>query len=265
MAPPEVFRFDRAIVRQPGVSVANGLRAGGGEAPSFEDLAQEHARYVEALIEAGLQVTVLPPLEDFADSVFVEDPALVFTEAAILLRPGAATRAGEVAQLAPALRQEFAMVLTIDDGTVDGGDIMVTPAEVIIGLSHRTNEAGAACLARALAQIGRRSRIAATPDGVLHFKSDSSLVDEETVLVTSTLADAEVFDGFRKLVVSEDEPGSANALRVNDRVMVGADYPHTIDMLERHGLATCALKVREVAKVDAGLSCMSLRWRKPGP
>src|SRR5690348_18294058 len=105
-----VFDFNSAIVRLPGKSVVNGLRAGAGPSPVFEKVLAEHAAYVEALRRAGVHVTVLDALEQFPDSIFVEDPALVFSEAAILLRPGAPSRLGEAEALAPALAGRFPAV-----------------------------------------------------------------------------------------------------------------------------------------------------------
>src|ERR1700687_6091388 len=99
-----VFDFDHAIVREPGRSVVRGIRGDPHAAPSFEGILREHGLYVAALRAAGLQVDVLPPLERYPDSVFVEDPALVFAEGAILLRPGAATRLGESEETRSVLR-----------------------------------------------------------------------------------------------------------------------------------------------------------------
>src|SRR5690349_16701197 len=138
-----VFDFNSAIVRSPGASVVDGLRAGSGPSPDFASLQREHANYVSALQSAGLDVTILPPLEGFPDSVFVEDPALVFFRAAVLLRPGAPSRLGECYELLPTLIERFDEVLRLDQGFADGGDILVTPREILIGLSARTDVMGA--------------------------------------------------------------------------------------------------------------------------
>ncbi|HEY6125434.1 MAG TPA: arginine deiminase-related protein, partial [Steroidobacteraceae bacterium] len=94
-----VYDFNSAIVRKPGQSVVNGLRANPGPAPVFETIVAEHQAYIDALRAAGVQVTVLDALEQFPDSIFVEDPALVFSEAAVLLRPGAPSRMAEAREL----------------------------------------------------------------------------------------------------------------------------------------------------------------------
>jgi dimethylargininase len=255
-----VFDFNSAIVRTPGKSVVNGLRANAGPAPSFEGVLTEHLSYVAALRAAGVAVAVLDALEQFPDSIFVEDPALVFSQAAVLLRPGAPSRMAEAQALSATLKARFPGVLHLGDGFADGGDILVTPDRVLIGLSARTNEAGAADLQRLLSSIGLASQVVRVPQGTLHLKSDCSLVDEETVLATEALANSGLLRGFRTLVVPPEERSATNALRVNDVVFMRAGCPFTQDLLVSHGLAVLPLPVSEIAKIDAGLSCMSLRW-----
>lgn len=251
-----VFDFTHAIVRLPGRSVINGIRMG-DEAPTYEGVALQHANYVSALRDVGLRLDVLPPLEDFPDSVFVEDPALTFPDGAILLRPGALSRAAEPEHMRAALHRYFDRVLELaPDQHVDGGDILVTPQTVFIGLSRRTSLAGAKALQRKLRELGRDSRISETPPGVLHFKTVSSLVAEDAVLCTGAMA--KFFDGFKVLIAPEE--AAPNAIRVNDTVLVGAEYPRTIAMLRAEGFNVTPIPVSEIAKLDAGLSCMSLRW-----
>jgi len=258
---PAVHDFTHAIVRKPARSVVAGLRAGGGPDPSFEGVVNEHAAYCAALIGAGLALTILPALEAFPDSVFVEDPALAFPEGAILLRPGAKTRAGEAAEIEPALRDKFETVFSLDEGFADGGDILTTPEKVMIGLSARTNAEGAKALMRLLAQFGRRAGVVETPADVLHFKTDCSLIDDETVLTTPRLARSGAFKGFREILTAAGEDAAANALRVNNALFVGDRFRRTIDALDREGFPVVPLAVDEIGKIDAGLSCMSLRWR----
>jgi len=255
-----VFDFDSAITRAPAVTVIDGLRAEDQGNPSYDGVLAEHRAYVAALEAAGVAVTRLDPLPGFPDSLFVEDPALVFTEGAILLRPGAKSRAGEAQAIAPILRQRFPQLLEIDDGHVDGGDVLTLPDRVLIGLSARTNRAGAQALIACLSRLGRRGEIVETPANVLHFKSDCSLVDDDTVLCTARLAASGVFQDLRRIQVPAGEEAAANALRINDTILAGACYPATIELLEEHGYDVTPLPTAEIAKIDAGLSCMSLRW-----
>jgi dimethylargininase len=257
-----VFDFNRAIVREPGRSVVKGLRASGQDDPDFAGVVREHAAYVAALEAAGVAVRVLPALEAFPDAIFVEDPALVFGEGAILLRPGAPSRLGESVEMARALEQHFARVLRLEgDEYADGGDVLVTPAAVMIGLSARTTRKGAEALAAKLEQLGRKAAIKETPKGVLHFKSACSLLSEDTILATKTMADSGVFKGYEVVCVADGEDDAAHALRVNGHVLAGNCFPRTIELLTRKGLTVVPLAVDEIRKLDAGLSCMSLRWK----
>jgi dimethylargininase len=255
-----IFKFTHALVRTPSHSVIQGLSTQSGPRPSFEAVASEHAQYVDALKGCGLAVEVLPPLEAYPDSIFVEDPALVFGEAAILLRPGAPTRQGEANEIEPVLRRRFRQVLNIQTGFADGGDMLLTAAGMLIGLSSRTDQAGAAELARLLDQLGISSRIVSTPANTLHLKSDCSLIAEDHVLCTAALGASQIFDGYRKLIVPDSEKRAANALRLNDTILVGAEFPLTADLLRREGYAVRTLPIAGIGKLDAGLSCMSLRW-----
>ncbi|MEO8020194.1 MAG: dimethylarginine dimethylaminohydrolase [Pseudomonadota bacterium] len=236
------------------------MRANAGPAPRFESVLAEHQAYIDALRAVGVRVSTLAPLEPFPDSIFVEDPALVFTDVAVLLRPGAPTRMAEAGELASELKVRFPTVLKLGDGFADGGDILVTPARILIGLSARTNQAGAANLQFLLKGIGLKGEIVEVPTGTLHLKTDCALLDEETILATEELANSGLFGGYRVLVAPADERRACNALRVNDAVFIRAGCPRTFEMLAKHGLNVVALPVAEIAKIDAGLSCMSLRW-----
>lgn len=257
-----VFDFDFALVRRPGRSVVDGLREGDHASPTFAGVAAEHLAYVAALRAAGVVVDVLPELDAFPDSVFVEDPALVFTDAAIMLRPGAPSRAGEAEAIRAELERRFGRVLTLTEGGhVDGGDVLVTPGIVLIGLSSRTDRAGAEALAAGLEELGLRSRIVQPPPGVLHLKTGCSLLDEETVIASPAMAASDILAGFGCVVTAEGEQSAANALRVNDVVLLDAAFPRTRALVEARGLQVTSLSVTEVGKIDAGLSCMSLRWK----
>ena len=166
-----IFDFTHAILRRPGGTVVKGLRAGGGGDPALAGILREHAAYAAALAAAGLDVTMLGPLEDYPDAIFVEDPALVFPEAAILLNPGAPSRAGEGAHLRAEFAARFAAVLDLPAGHADGGDVLVLPGRILIGLSARTDRTGAEALVSLLEGLGRRAEVAETPRGVLHQKN----------------------------------------------------------------------------------------------
>lgn len=263
MSDRSVYEFDAAILRQVPQSVCNGLSAQPVGSPDYRRVCAEHDHYEQALRGAGVETHVLPALEAFPDSLFVEDPALVFGDTAIVLRPGTPSRLGEAQAIKPSLAEYFANVIDLPgDGCADGGDVLITPRDVMIGLSARTDRAGAESIVSCLNDIGLSGRIVETPPNVLHFKSDCSLLDDRTVLATARLAESGVFEDYTLVIVPDTELAAANALRVNDTVLLGAPFPQTAKMLREAGYRVVEVPTQEIAKIDAGLSCMSLRWRR---
>ncbi len=257
------YRFTDAIVRQPSQSVTQGLRAVDIGPPDTAALAAEHEGYIAALQAAGLTVHPLPPLNDFPDSVFVEDPALCLDGAAVLLRPGAPSRLGEAAAIAANIGEFFDEIFHIEaPGHVDGGDLLLTERELVIGLSQRTDAEGARQLEEIARARGIAARTVTSPPDVLHLKSACALLDEETLLTTASLAKSGIFSDYRCLTVPQGEDYAANAIRVNDVLLLSRDYPQTAEMLENADYNVVLLPTAEIRKLDAGLSCMSLRFSR---
>ena len=104
--------------------------------------------------------------------------------------------------------------------------------------------------------------IAETPPGVLHFKTGCSLIDEETVFALPQMASSPAFAGLRVVAVPEGETKAANKLRIRDAALIGDSFPKSREIIESFGIRTIGLKVEQIGRIDAGLSCMSLRWHK---
>lgn len=256
------YRFTHAITRRPAASIISGLRAVDTGNPDLDLMLQHHRDYVATLRSTGAQVVELAALEAYPDSVFVEDTALCLPEGAVVMRPGAPSRLGEASEMAPHLRGLYAEVVAIssDGSFIEGGDILTTETEILVGRSARTNAMGIAELARLVARWGHKVREVFTPPGVLHFKTDCSLLDAETVLSTRRLADSGCFDGYRVLHVAEGEEAAANSIRFNDLVLMPAGFPRTAESLQKAGYAIREIGNSECAKLDGGMSCLSLRF-----
>lgn len=255
------YLFSHALCRTPSNSVADGLRAEDQGDPSAEVFRQEHEAYVAALRATGAEVTVLAADEAFPDSVFIEDAALCLKGQAIMLRPGTETRLGESAALRPDLVKLMNGVIDLETtGFVDGGDILCSDTEVMVGLSARTTRQGAEDLTPIVADLGYALRIVETPADILHFKTESSLLDAETMLATPKLAASGCFDQYRVIHTAEGEEAAANAIRFNDTVFLSSGNPRTAESLDQAGYKVVQLPTTQAALVDGGLSCMSLRF-----
>jgi dimethylargininase len=253
----------RAIVRAPARNFDAGLTTVSLGAPLFEGVLEQHERYCEALVECGLALTRLKADERYPDSTFVEDTAVITERGAILMRPGAESRAGEVETMRPALEGLFGKMAAIAaPGIVDGGDICEAGEHFFLGLSHRTNEEGARQLAGHLAGLGYTS---STVDvramtSILHLKSGIAFIGENTLVVIEEVADRPELAGFELVRVSEEESYGANCVWVNDRVLVAEGFPKLTAALRARGFKPLVLDMSEFRKMDGGLSCLSLRF-----
>ena len=255
------WRFARAVTRRPGSDAAAGLRAHDAGNPDPARMAVHHAAYVAALREAGVAVTELPPAPGFPDAQFVEDTALCLPQGVVLMRPGAPSRMGEVDAIAPVLAGLFPAVRRIGGpGHVEAGDILWTGREVLVGLSARTDAAGVEELRAILGSWGHALRVVQTPPGVLHFKTDCSLLGPDTILSTARLAASGCFAGYGVVIVPAGEEAAANLIRVNDLVLMADGFPRTAAMLRAEGYEVRELPNSECALIDGGMSCLSLRF-----
>lgn len=255
------FEFSRAVTRRPAPTIGGGLRAQDIGNPDFEGMSSAHQAYVAALKSTGAEVVELDPLDAFPDAQFVEDTALCLPQGAVLMRPGAPSRLGEVAEMAPTLRACYDDVREIEGpGHIEGGDILVTGREILVGRSDRTDAEGVAELSKIAAEWGHRLREVFTPEGVLHFKTDCSLMDAETILSTRRLDASGCFEGYRVLHVADGEEAAANAIRFNNLVLMAAGFPRTAEMLVREGFEVVEIDNTDCAKLDGGMSCLSLRF-----
>ncbi|MDB5664247.1 dimethylarginine dimethylaminohydrolase family protein [Cypionkella sp.] len=256
------YTFSHAITRKPSTSIIAGLRAVDTGTPDLALMLTHHADYIAALRATGAEVVELEAMQAYPDSVFVEDTSLCLPEGAVVMRPGAASRLGEAAEMAPHLAALYGDVRRIqgDDSFIEGGDILTTETEILVGRSARTNAAGVAELARLVADWGYKLREVFTPPGVLHFKTDCSLLDGETILSTKRLADSGCFEGYKVIYVVDGEEACANSIRFNDLVIMPAGFPKTRAVLQQAGYKVQEIGNTECAKIDGGMSCLSLRF-----
>ncbi|UXI70425.1 dimethylarginine dimethylaminohydrolase family protein [Tahibacter amnicola] len=255
--------FSQALVRPPSLNFADGLTREDLGAPDFPKALAQHERYCEALQRCGLTLTRLPPDARFPDGTFVEDTAVLMPNCSVLTLPGAESRAGEVDAIRDALlRQGHRLVQIQAPGSVDGGDICETGDHVLIGISARTNEEGARQLAAFLADAGYTSECVdiRAIDSILHLKSGLSWLGDNRVLLIEALAGHPAFARYERIVIDADEAYAANAIRVNDHVLLAAGYPRTAERLRQAGYSLVELDMSEYRKMDGGLSCLSLRY-----
>jgi len=256
--------FSRAIVRPPGPSYAQGLTSSTALGPpDLSTALRQHEQYCRALQDCGLELIRLQADDRFPDSTFVEDTAVIAARVAIITRPGAASRAGEVTTIAEALRAIRPQLEHIEaPGTLDGGDVCQAGEHFFIGLSARTNAEGAKQLQ---AILGRHGYSASTIDirshrTLLHLKTGISWLGDRCFAVSPGFPRPAQLSGCDCIEVDAAESYAANCVRVNDEVFVPAGNPLFAAALRERGLRLRVLEMSEFRKMDGGLSCLSLRF-----
>jgi len=218
---------------------------------------QQHRDYEECLRSLGASVISLPAEPDLPDSMFVEDPAVVLKEAAVMTRMGALSRRPESESLALALARFRPLRWLREPATLEGGDVLRLGSAVFVGLSSRSNAEGVTQLAAELSPFGYSVRGVAVR-GCLHLKSACCAIGERTILANRAWFDTTAFEEFEIVDVPPDEPRAANVLTVGETVIVPECFPGTARMLERRGWKVRTLDISELMKAEAGLTCSSI-------
>jgi dimethylargininase len=256
-------KLNNAIVRPPSPNFLDGLTTMNLGKPIYARAVEQHEAYCAALRRCGLALVRLEADDRYPDSTFVEDTAVLTERCAILARPGAPSRVGEVAGIATVLANSYSELLSIrEPGTLDGGDVCEVGNHFFIGISERTNETGAQQLAEVLRSFGYTASFVSIRgvSSILHLKSGLAHLGNNRLVVTEALANCAEFRGHDLVLVSAGEDYAANCLRVNDQVLVAAGYPAFERRLQELGCQTIALEMSEFQKMDGGLSCLSLRF-----
>ena len=254
--------FSKAIVRAPGTTFATGLTSVDLGAPDFERALKQHEAYCQTLESCGLTIIRLAPDEAHPDSTFVEDTAILTERGAVITRPGAPSRLGEINQIVPVIRDYFSTLHSIKEpGTVDGGDICEAGEHFFIGISRRTNEHGAEQLAGFLSSFGYTSSLIDIRgvSNILHLKSGLAYLSGKQLVLIEALRGFKEFSGYDSVCLDSDEEYAANCLEINGKVLIADRFPAMRRQLEHLGHQTIALDMSEFQKMDGGLSCLSLR------
>jgi dimethylargininase len=218
---------------------------------------EQHRRYEALLAELGANVISLPAEPDYPDSVFVEDPAVVVDEVAVMTRMGAVSRRGETESLARTLEAYRPIRWLREPATLEGGDVMRIGRTLFVGVSHRTNRAGIEQLSEELRPLGY-SLVPVAVRGALHLKTACCWLGDDAILANRGWLDLEPLAQFRIVDVAPREGRAANVLSVGGSVIVPASFPRTAEILVRLGLRVRTLDVSELMKAEAGVTCCSL-------
>ena len=252
--------FTKAIVKFPCRNMVAGLSSAELGQPDYNLALKQHKEYISALEYCGLEVHILEADENYPDSCFIEDIALLTPHCAIITNPGANTRKGEIIGIKAQLEKFYTNIEQIEDpGTIEAGDIMMTGSHYYIGLSERTNKQGAEQMIYILDKYGMSGSIVKLKE-VLHLKTGLAYLENNNLLASGEFLNKKEFQKFNIIEIDKSEAYAANCIWVNDHVIIPAGYPGTNQQIKDAGYKTIEVDVSEFRKLDGGLSCLSLRF-----
>ncbi len=251
--------FQHAITRTPCKNYVQGLTSAHLGPPDLQLTLEQHRQYVQALIQCGLEVTVLDADESFPDSCFVEDTAVIIPEAAIIANPGAPSRRGEVLTMQQILQPHRTLHFIQPPGTLEGGDVLQVNRHFYIGITARTNKEGGLQLSAFLQQYGYSSTLIPVTNS-LHLKTEVNYLGNNYLLASAGMAALEAFRACNVIVVEEKDLYAANCLMINGHLIMPAGFGRVKAALLQAGFHPLELEMSEFEKMDGGLTCLSLRF-----
>ena len=217
----------------------------------------QHQSYIDVLTKCGLDVLVLEPCEEYPDSTFVEDVALITPNCVIITRPGAPSRRSEVHEIEFILKQKFKNIEAIEaPGTIEAGDIMMVGNHFYIGLSDRTNQNSGAKQAIGILRKYGMTGSTVTLNDVLHLKTGLSYLENNKLVIYGEFMNDPIFENYDFIEIPEEEDYAANCIWVNENVIVPSGYPISKEKISNAGFNVIEVDVSEFKKLDGGLSCL---------
>jgi dimethylargininase len=249
--------------------------------------AGQHARFVAALITTGVDVHLLPADPELPDACFTWDAVLAFAQPSVgdadaeasggmvgdgtvllvACRPGEPARRNEVAPVFACARKVIghkvdAMAIE-PPGTLDGGDVITFGDRVAIGVSARTNEAGARQLAGAVQRLGYRAFLCPV-SGRLHLASAITPIGPARLVGTAggfaslDAAGEQVAprDQVGRIVLADDDVVAANVLSVEGRCFVASGHSRAVGLMRAAGEDVVEVELDEFIRADGGPTCL---------
>ncbi|MHA2260138.1 MAG: dimethylarginine dimethylaminohydrolase family protein [Promethearchaeota archaeon] len=228
--------------------------------PDYNKALLQHYNYRVALEKCGLEIIELKADEKYPDSTFVEDTAVANEDCAIITNLGAPSRKGEEEEIKKAIRNYRNHIELIEKpGTLEGGDVLRVEDNYFVGLSNRTNKAGAHQLKIILEKYGYSCTMVKLIN-FLHLKTGVAYIGDNNLVASGEFINSPIFKDFNIIKVDKDESYATNCIKVNKNILIAKGFEKLKTSISEIGYEITEIKMSEFRKMDGGLSCLSIRF-----
>lgn len=249
------MNFKYAFVREPGNAyqgciTSHPLR----DTIDINIARKQHAIYCHTLKELGVELINLPRLNEFPDSCFIEDTAIICNEKAFITRMGAISRRGEVYSVESKLAEYMEVGMAKVPATIEGGDVIHLKERLISGITKRTNQEGVNQMSK---YLNVKVDTCFDPK-IVHLKSYVTYVGKNTIICTKQYSTHEIFRGFQKIIVENEESWVTNTLTIGDTVLIAQGLEKIQLCIKELGFDVILLDISEFQKCEGAITCLSL-------
>ena len=251
------FRKRTALVREPPKSFPACITAYTfRNSINYQKAISQHREYCRVLEELGLEVIKLESEEQFPDSCFVEDTAVIHGNKAFISHFGAVSRQGEEEKVLMTLSQTLKVKRCLEPATIEGGDVIHFSNYLIAGITKRSTRQG---IKQLESWLGINVKPIEDPS-IVHLKSYVTALNETTIITVRKYVDNSSLKKFTKIVISEKDFYAANTLTINDVVIIPAGFPAVTKMIQQHGFEVLTVDMTEFQKCEGAVTCLSLLY-----
>jgi dimethylargininase len=244
-----------ALVREPGDLYKNCITSHPQSTSiNINIVRKHHVEYCNTLEELGLELIKLPRLNEYPDSCFIEDTAIIHNGRAFITRMGAVERRGEVNSVESVLTEFTEVKKAVEPAIIEGGDVIHLKNQLVSGITQRSNQEG-------ISQMSKFLEVKVLPcidPGIVHLKSYVTYLGKNTLIITKKYANLSIFDKFEKIIVDTQEEYAANTLTINETVIMAEGYENAQMKVKEAGFDILTLKTTEFQKCEGALTCLSL-------
>jgi dimethylargininase len=251
----DLMKFKYALVREPGDLYKKCITSHPQRASiDINVVRKQHVEYCNTLEELGLELIKLPRLNEYPDSCFIEDTAIIHNSRAFVTRMGAIERRGEVSSVESILKEFMEVNKALEPARIEGGDVIHLEDYLISGITKRSNQEG-------INQMSEFLEVEVLPyidPEIVHLKSYITYLGKNTFLMTKKYANQSIFEKFEKIIVDTQEEYAANTLTINETVIMAEGYENAQMKIKEAGFDVLTLKTTEFQKCEGALTCLSL-------